>query len=111
MKKICRICGKEKEMFSWEDICYACKMEEHLKRQQKAIRDGEEDADTFSSDFVICPYCGNALETCYGYEEFPEIYEDGDHEIECPECEKTFILETTISYYYETRRSEREGEE
>lgn len=24
----------------------------------------------------------------------------------CPECEKTFIMETSISYYYETRKAE-----
>ena len=106
MKKICRICGKVAEMFSWEDLCYTCQKSEDLRKKQEMIREGGEDIDTFSSDYVICPYCGEALETDFGYDAFPEIYEDGEHEIQCPDCEKTFILETTISFYYETRRSE-----
>lgn len=60
--------------------------------------------DTGSSDYVICPYCGYAMDTCYGYEDFPELYEEGDHVITCPECDQDFILNTSISYYYETEK-------
>lgn len=107
MKKICARCGKEKEItFSWETKCWKCQKEEALEEVQEAIKEGEEDVDTGSSDYVICPYCGEAIETCYGYEDFPELYEEGDNEIECPECEKTFIMNTSISYYYETRKKD-----
>jgi hypothetical protein len=52
-----------------------------------------------------CPFCsGKALDTEYGYEDFPELYEEGDHELECSGCGKTFIMETMVSYSYETRK-------
>lgn len=106
MKKICARCGKEKEMLSWETLCYSCMKEKEKERICQEIREGEEEVDTGSSDYIICPYCGNAIDTCYGWEDFPEMYEDGDHSLDCPECEKTFILTTTISYYYETQKQE-----
>lgn len=106
MEKICPGCGKKRNfLFSWEKLCYTCNKEKELKEIQKAIRNGE-DPGTCSSDYVICPYCGTGIETNYGYEDFPELYEEGEHEIDCPECEKTFIMETSISYYYETRKVE-----
>nr|DAV58121.1 MAG TPA: zinc-ribbon domain protein [Caudoviricetes sp.] len=104
MEKICKICGKPRFMLSWEDTCYTCKQKQHLTAIQQMIKDNQEDVDTFSSDYIICPYCGNALDTKYGYEDFPELYEEGDHELECDECGKTFILETMVSYSYETRK-------
>lgn len=103
MEKICKICGKPRSMFSWEDICYTCKQRKDLIEIQRQIK-ANEDVDTFSSNYIICPYCGNALDTKYGYEDFPELYEEGDHELECSECGKTFIMETMVSYSYETRK-------
>ena len=104
MNKLCKICGTIKNMFSWEDTCYSCQKQQELKRIQEEIKAGKEKVDTFSTDYVICPYCGYAYETCYGYEDFPELYDEDDHEIECYECGKTFVLETTVSYSWETRR-------
>lgn len=106
MKKICKRCGKEKEMMSWENMCFQCRKEETLEKTQAAIREAapDESVDTWSDDYVICPYCGAAMETNLGYEDFPEIYEEGDHELECEECEKTFILNTHVSYSWETEK-------
>ena len=106
MNKLCKICGKIKNMFSWEDTCYSCQKQQELKRIQEEIKAGKEKVDTFSTDYVSCPYCGYAHETCYGYEDFPELYEEDDHEIECYECGKTFVLETTVSYSWRTRRTD-----
>lgn len=103
MKKICKQCGKEKSMMSWEDTCFSCSKQNELERIQADIKSGE-DINIISSDYVICPYCGHAHETCFGYEDFPEIYEEGSHEIMCDECEKEFQLETTVSYSWETRK-------
>ena len=104
MKKICERCGKVKEMLSWQRFCYQCQIDANLEKTQQQIRDGEDDVDTYSSDYIICPYCGNAYDNKYGYDDFPEIYQEGDHEIDCDECGKTFILETIVSYSYETRK-------
>ncbi len=60
---------------------------------------------------MICPYCREAIEANLGYEDFPEIYEEGDHEIKCEECGKTFILNTSISYSWETRKKEKSKNE
>ena len=50
-------------------------------------------------DDVKCPYCGAGQEINhddgFGYEE--NVF----HEQECRNCEKTFVFQTTISYYYE----------
>lgn len=107
MTKICERCGKSKRMMSWERICYQCIKEENLEKTQEAVREAgpDEIVDTWSDDYVICPYCGEALETNLGYEDFPEIYEEGEHELECPECEKKFILNTYISYSWETEKA------
>lgn len=104
MEKICKVCGKNKFMMPWEDTCRACEKEQRLKRIQDDIVSGDEDVDTFSSDYIICPYCGYASSDEYGYVDFPEMYEDGEHEVECGECGKTFILETNVSYSWETRK-------
>lgn len=104
--KICERCGKQKRMMSWERICFQCMKAEELERVQERVRAAEPDEtpDTWSSDYVICPYCGEAMDTNVGYEDFPEIYEDGDHQVECPECGKVFTLETSVSYTWETRK-------
>lgn len=102
---LCARCKKKMTTFSWETMCYQCQKEHALAMAVEAIKNGEEDVDTGSSDYVICPYCGCATEADWPYEDFPELFIDGSHEIDCPECEKTFILETTISYSYETRKA------
>lgn len=104
--KICERCGKNKLMLSWESLCYECQKKVEFEKIQANILEAtdDEEVDTFSSDYVICPYCGEAMDTCYGYEDFPELYEEGDHLVTCPNCDKEFVLETSISYYYETHK-------
>lgn len=112
VKKKCKRCGKEKNMMSWETMCYECMKLKALEETQTAIREAEpgENVDTWSDDYVICPYCGEALETDVGYPDFPEIYEDGDHELECTECGKIFILNTMVSYSWETAKKDGESD-
>lgn len=114
MKKVCECCGKNfTAWLPWDTKCCKCERLEDLKKIQDAIKTAEpgEKINTFSTDYVICPYCGNGMETNCGYEDFPEIYEEGDHEIKCPECEKLFILSTSVSYSWETEKAESEVEE
>ncbi len=111
MKKICKRCGKEREMPSWETTCYKCIKLKALEQTQAAIREAEPDeyVSTWSDDYVICPYCGAAMETNVGYPDFPEIYEEGNHELECDECGKPFILNTRVSYSWETEKKDGEN--
>lgn len=110
----CKRCNKERWVWDADGICSTCHQEMKQEKIQKDFDDFYKDAeegetfDTWSDEFVICPHCGYAIPTDLGYEDFPEIYEDGDHEIDCPECEKTFVLETAVSYSWETKKKEGE---
>lgn len=105
--KLCERCKEKMTMFSWETMCYQCQKEHALEMAVEAIKNGENDIDTYSTDYVICPYCGNAYEANVSYEDFPELFIDGTHEIECQECGKTFFLHTNISYDYKTEKMEK----
>ena len=99
----CKRCGEDK--YLWKDgICSSCHQEMDQERIKKEFDELGDEYDTWSTDYVICPHCGYAIPTDLGYEDFPEIYQEDDHKIDCPECEKTFILETRVSYSYETRK-------
>lgn len=104
MVKICKGCGKPAELLSWEIFCPTCLKEKELERIQQCIASGEEDPDTFSTDYVICPHCGAAYEQL-SYDETSEMYNEGIHDMECDECGKHFQLCTTVSYSYETTKS------
>ena len=107
MIKKCEKCGKEKPMMFFETFCDECEEQIRLELAQK-LAEEEKSFDTFSDSFVICPYCGNALCTDVSYSDFPEIYEEGDHKLTCPECDKDFILNTYVSYSYETEKIDSE---
>ena len=53
---------------------------------------------------IECPYCGKELEIChddgFGYEEGVK------HQMECKYCEKSFVFETSISFYYEPEKAD-----
>lgn len=51
-----------------------------------------------------CPYCNADLEVChddgFGYAEGVK------HQMECYECNKNFVFETTISFYYDPEKAD-----
>lgn len=51
-----------------------------------------------------CPYCDAELEVChddgYGYDEGVK------HQMECYNCGKSFVFETSISFYYESEKAD-----
>jgi transposase-like protein len=51
-----------------------------------------------------CPYCEKDCEVChddgFGYEEGIK------HQMECPHCGKSFVFETSISFYYEPEKAD-----
>ena len=51
-----------------------------------------------------CPYCEKELEVCHddgiGYEEGVK------HQMECGHCDKQFVFETSISFYYEPEKAD-----
>lgn len=50
-----------------------------------------------------CPYCGEGLEVCHDGDGYSE---DEKHQMECSCCEKQFVFETSISYYYEPEKAD-----
>lgn len=103
MKKVCKCCGQDRLMLPWETVCCQCNEKKEIIAAKAAIAKGEE-PETASIRWVICPYCGNGQDTSDGYTDFPEIYTEGEYDIECPDCGETFRLETWISRSYETRK-------
>lgn len=55
-------------------------------------------------EHLKCPYCSHAQEVNHddgaGYEE------DRAHEMECYECEKTFVFSTNISFHYRPSKAD-----
>tara|TARA_R110000851_G_scaffold75246_3_gene165908 strand:- start:42 stop:365 length:324 start_codon:yes stop_codon:yes gene_type:complete len=53
---------------------------------------------------IECPYCGHEQEVCHddgqGYEE------DRYHEMECYECEKSFVFTTSVQFYYSPQKAD-----
>ena len=85
----CKRCGKECTAWINGGLCYDCLREKHLEDIRKSIEEGE--PDTFSSDYVVCPYCGTAISDD-DLVEYPELYEDGEHEISCIELALNRLL-------------------
>lgn len=100
----CKRCGKEYSL-AWisNGLCNDCLRKKRLTDIRTSI--GEDEPDTFSSDYIVCPYCGNAI----GEEDlidYPELYEDGEHELLCEECGKKFKVDTMVIHDWETHRME-----
>jgi hypothetical protein len=58
-----------------------------------------------NTDTVVCPYCD------YEFDSYDNPYEEGEEEIECLDCGKTFKCETTITYSWTTSKSEEYDED
>jgi hypothetical protein len=56
------------------------------------------------SNDLNCPYCDAGLEVChddgFGY------MEGVKHEMQCGKCDKNFVFETSISFYYEPEKAD-----
>lgn len=53
---------------------------------------------------IECPYCGHEQDIChddgFGYQE------DVKHEMECAQCEKSFVFTTCVSFSYEAEKAD-----
>ena len=93
----CESCGKEKDMLSWQKVCYPCQEEAYKEKIRAGIINGDKTTTENETD-VYCPYCGGI------YEDDWRIYEEGWHDFECGFCEKSFETKTEISHSFSTYR-------
>ncbi len=98
--KLCKICGKEKDMFSWETECSLCKKNKEKELLVREIKSGEL-IETEYEDEIFCPWCGWEFfidgDNC-------DLFIDGEHELVCPECDKKFIVDTFVTHAFSTKR-------
>lgn len=100
MKKICITCGREFDAFLNEKECFSCHRKTHETERKQAILSGEI-TEIDDEEDIVCPWCGEAFETDG---EDSRTYTEGGYEYRCPECEKTFYLETSVSITHSTSR-------
>jgi DNA-directed RNA polymerase subunit RPC12/RpoP len=89
------------------EICYQCSRHLTFNKNKgiktlcsscKALQDSKS---SISHDtYIRCPKC----KTSYLPDAFREysVFEEGEHDIDCPKCGYFFIIETTISYSFES---------
>lgn len=53
---------------------------------------------------IDCPYCGHEQEVCH--DDGEGYAEDQVHEMECYECEKSFVFTTCISFSYSPAKAD-----
>ena len=78
--------------------CYSCKT---LKKNEEVNHE----------QFIRCPSCGEEEDVHYQSEDYT-IFHDGDHDIECPECNHKYMITTYVSYDFRSpARIEKKNEE
>ena len=102
----CSECGREYISLYQTDkpfVCSRCIKDAEHKKEKAFITSPECDKDyePFSTDDgYFCPYCGEFIDVDDDY----EMYTEGDHDVECPCCERSFIVDTCISMSFTSRR-------
>jgi hypothetical protein len=71
-------------------LCYSCK-----ELTEKPEREVTHD------DYVRCPRCGHTDKISeWDCDSSVEVYTDGEHEINCSECDHAYTITTHVSYSY-----------
>lgn len=75
----------------------------------KAARLACRELDFWGRDNPKCPHCG------YDYDiqerEAWNLYEEGEHQIECPSCHLDYAVSVNVSFSYSTDEQEDEDDE
>ena len=99
-------------MFSSENTCWSCQREIELESIKTRVQEAKEneEVDTGSNEYIICPYCGEANDSCDLSLDHPEIMVDGDHIVTCQDCGEDFIVNSSVTYYYKTYKKDKSDE-
>ena len=90
MANTCKTCGKKTSRY-YE--CEACDVAQQ-------IEDGATEID--SHEEIYCPYCGADFEQ--GFDN-PELFEEGEQDMSCYECDKPFVVDIHVSYFFTSKKS------
>lgn len=70
-----------------------------MTERLKALK--ERDSDEFyMNDDVRCPHCGNCISPVD--HDMHWLYEEGEHEIECPYCELSMKVQVEVKWSFTT---------
>lgn len=58
----------------------------------------------WGNDHPKCPHCGH--DVSISENELWHLYEEGEHDIECPQCDGDFAVYTRVSYSFSTDSQE-----
>lgn len=101
---ICKECKKDTYLNDETGLCYSCltieKKRALIKRNEEALKNDDE-LNTWSDQYVICPYCGMPIEPDI---DDSHLYQDGDTTHECPDCGKKFKVEVSVWVTWETEK-------
>lgn len=56
--------------------------------------------DFWGNDDPKCPHCGQSINI--SQHDLGELYEEGEHTIDCPYCEREFQVTTRVSFSFST---------
>lgn len=94
----CKVCGIK--VFSPDSLCMICYKKRHFAQLREKICAGEQ-VETWGEEEVVCPWCGEIN----GFDDScDEQYVEGEYDMKCCECERSFKLTTNVSITYDTER-------
>lgn len=87
--------------------CYRCSRgfmifaKGHRELCQTCKRFDSNDGEVDHHEYIRCPKC-KARQTIDYDSHGSEVYQEGDHEVMCNQCDYRFTIETTVSYSFES---------
>lgn len=68
VRKLCKVCGKQTVLFSWEDTCRSCKVEQELKHVREQMCSGDVESAKHGywveeDTAVTCSVCTRSYDT------------------------------------------------
>ncbi len=65
--------------------------------QQKGMR---AESEYWLNDNPRCPHCGEDCDISKN--DWWRLYEEGEHDVDCPHCDDSFTVSTRVSYTFST---------
>lgn len=56
--------------------------------------------DYYANDLPKCPFCDSEIDLIR--HDLSEMHEEGEHEFDCPYCEKTVTVSVSVSFSFTT---------